>query len=180
MSTWYSVCCPGLPLEDSGLPLAVVLPPHYTVDQRVWGLEIILPCILLIEGGPGHPLTRVTGLGMVGDVNHRGHFGHGTDIGGHGSSAVAFQGCTGLLQGEISKACEGDESCECPSPFPKAGIWEWHHELLWDLLWGWDARLHPLHAELRPPTHCSASIHSWQSQEPSVCGWQWAVSLQPL
>ena len=69
--------------------MAVILLPHYTADQCVWGLEIILPRIILIKGGPGHPLTGVTGPGMGGDVNRQGHFGHGAGIGGHVCSAVA-------------------------------------------------------------------------------------------
>ena len=71
----------------------------------------------------------------------------------------------------------GDGPCECPSLVPRA---KWHRELLQDLLLGWDACLHLLHMGPRLPTLHSASIHSWQSQEPSICGGQWAASLQPL
>ena len=74
----------------------------------------------------------------------------------------------------------GDELCECPSLFPQADVSEQHRELLRDLLLDWDAHLCLLHTEPSPPPLHSASIHSWQSQEPSVCGKQWAVSLQPL
>ena len=75
---------------------------------------------------------------------------------------------------------QGDEPQEHPSLFPQAGVWEQHQELLLDLLLGWDAHLWLLCVELSlPPLH-SASILFWQSQEPSVCSGQWAVSLRPL
>ena len=65
------------------------------LDRCVRGLEIILQHLILTEGGPGHPLTRVTGLGMGGDVDCRGHFGHGADIGGCSHAEVTPQRCTG-------------------------------------------------------------------------------------
>ena len=75
---------------------------------------------------------------------------------------------------------QGDEPWECQSLSPWASVWEWHRELLLDLLLGWDALLWLARLELSlPPLH-SASILSWQSQEASVCGGQWAASLQPL
>ena len=36
MSTWYSVCCPGLPLEDSGLPSAGHLQPSSSCCTTWW------------------------------------------------------------------------------------------------------------------------------------------------
>ena len=65
------------------------------VDWCVQGLEIILQCLVLIEGGPDRPLTRVTGPGVGGDVDCRGHFGHGADVWGHGHTTVTPQRCTG-------------------------------------------------------------------------------------
>ena len=59
------------------------------------GLEIILQCLILIEGGPGCPLTRVTGPDMGEDVNRQGHFGHDADVGRRGHSIVAPLRCTG-------------------------------------------------------------------------------------
>ena len=75
---------------------------------------------------------------------------------------------------------QGDEPWERPSLSPWAGVWEWHQELLLDLLLGWDALLWLPCVELSLPPLYSASILSWQSQEASVCGGQWAASSQPL
>ena len=62
---------------------------------------------------------------------------------GHGSTAVTPRSDTdskvapcGHLQGVWV-----DVACGCPSC---TSVWERQHELLWDLLQGWDARLHPL------------------------------------
>ena len=78
------------------------------------------------------------------------------------------------------KGVQGDEPREGPSLFPRAGVWKWHRELLLDLLQSQDALLWLLRVELSLfPLH-STSILSWQSQEPSVCGGQWAASSQPL
>ena len=78
------------------------------------------------------------------------------------------------------KGVQGDEPREHPSLFPWASVWEWHQELLLDLLLGQDAVLWPLRMELSLLSLCSTSILSWQSQKPSVYGRQWAMSSQPL
>ena len=69
--------------------MAIVLSRYYAVDWCVWGLEVIIPCIVIIEGGLGHSPTGVAGPGMGWNVNCRGQFGHGVGIGGCSYSAVA-------------------------------------------------------------------------------------------
>ena len=57
----------------------------------MWGLEVIITCVIIIEGGPGHSPTRVAGLGMGRNVNCRGQSGHGVGIRGYGYPTVALQ-----------------------------------------------------------------------------------------
>ena len=71
--------------------VAVVLSPYYIMNWCVWGLEIIIPCIVIIKGGLGHSLSGVTGPDMGWDINCRGQFGHGAGIGVHSCSTVAPQ-----------------------------------------------------------------------------------------
>ena len=75
--------------------VAIILPPHHVADRCMQHLEVILQCIILIQGGPGHPLTKVTGPGIGGDINLRCHLGCCAHIAGCGHSAVAPQRCTG-------------------------------------------------------------------------------------
>ena len=104
LSLTYVYLVPSpLPRASSGMlqpPLgrrsaAVILPPHYAVDWHMLSLEIILLCLVLIEQGLGHPLTQVTGPSMGGNVDHRSHFGCGSDVVGCGRTAAAPQRCTG-------------------------------------------------------------------------------------
>ena len=74
--------------------MAVVLSLYYAMDWCVWGLEIIIPCIIIIEGGLGHSLTGVTGPGMGWDINRQSQFECGAGIGGCSCSAVAPRRCT--------------------------------------------------------------------------------------
>ena len=88
------------------------------VDRHVWGLEVILPCIFIIKGGPWEwldwawdgMLTAEASLGMVLASGHK--------------TAPQWH-----LDG-----MQGDEPWECPFLSPWASVWEQRQELLLDLL----------------------------------------------
>ena len=92
---------------------------------------------------------------------------------------VLALGDKGPPQWHLSSVLGGEQQ-ECLFQSLRAGILEWHLELLLDLLLGLDALRWPLHAELSFLPQCSASVLFWQSQEASVYSRQWATSLHPL
>ena len=129
-------------------------------DWCVWGLEVIIPCIIIMGGGPGHSPPEWLDRAWDGMLTAKASLG-----------IVLALGDMVALQWHL-KGIQGDELRECPSLFPWAGVWEQCQELLQDLLLGQDALLQLLHVELSLPPLCSTSILSWQSQEPSVCSRQ--------
>ena len=73
------------PSSPCRFPVATPISPDYMAYWHVWGLEVILPCILIIQGGPGHSPTRVAGaagLGVGQNIDCQGQFGHGVGMRG--------------------------------------------------------------------------------------------------
>ena len=86
---------------------AALLPPNYTMDWHMWGLEVILPHIFIIEGGLGHFPPGVAGPGMGQNVDSQGQLGHG------------------VPQWQLN-GMEGGEPQKHPFLSPWTGVWEWH------------------------------------------------------
>ena len=152
-STWKNDCQPGLPLKASILSMASSLwpPPSRRTTQhtgvcRVWKSSYhvsslsrealaILP-LEWLEQASVRMLTAEASLGMV-----------------------SAPGDKGFPQWHLSSMLGGKQQ-ECPLKALRAGVLEWHLELLLDLLMGLDALLWPLHTEPSFPSQQSTSVLS--------------------
>ena len=92
---------------------------------------------------------------------------------------MSASGDKGPLQWHLDGVL-GGKLWECLLQSSWAGVQKWCLELLLDLLLGLDALHWLLRTEPSLPSQQSASVLSWQSQEASVYGRQWAVSLWSL
>ena len=63
----------------------------YAAHRCMRGLQIVLPCILLVQGGPSHSSARTAGPGIGWHVDSRGQFGHGVGTRVRGFPAVTPQ-----------------------------------------------------------------------------------------
>ena len=102
------------------------------VDRCVQGLKVILPHILIVEGGPGHSPIKAAGPGIGRTLTAQASLG-----------MVLASGDKGPLQWHLNSVL-GGELQECLLQSPWASVQEWHLELLLDLLLGLDALRWPL------------------------------------
>ena len=138
MSTWKMTASQGFPWKPPSslqlVPHGHPIPSNYMACWGVWGLEIILPCFIIIQGGPGHSPTQVAGPGI------------GQNIAEGSWGMVLAPRDKGSLQWHLSGLLGGEQP-ECPLQFLRANILGQCLELILDLLLDLDALLWPLCTE---------------------------------
>ena len=109
----------GLHSLSSWFTLAALLSPNHAAYRGVWGLEVLLPIFIIIQGGLGHPPPhRAARSGVGQDAHGQGEFGRGVRAWGKGfPHTVAPQRHVGWGAAGVSAPTH---MTLCPGAVPRA------------------------------------------------------------